>query len=42
MTGGKKKSKAKPIRERRPSSKPAKRQPVVLVPAALERQAGST
>jgi len=33
---GKTKSKAKPIREKRPTSKQAKRQPVP-VPAALER-----
>jgi hypothetical protein len=37
MKGGKKKPKAKPIRENRPTSKPAKRQPMVPVPAALER-----
>jgi hypothetical protein len=34
---GKKKPKAKPIREKRTGSKPAKRQPMVLLPAALER-----
>jgi hypothetical protein len=37
MKGGKKKPKAKPIREKRPNSKPAKRQPMVRIPAALER-----
>jgi len=34
---GKKKPKAKQIREKRPTLKPAKRQPLVPVPAALER-----
>jgi hypothetical protein len=34
---GKKKPKANPIREKRPTLKPAKRQPMVPVPAALER-----
>jgi len=37
MKGRKKKSKAKTIREKRPTSKQAKRRPMVLVPAALER-----
>jgi hypothetical protein len=37
MKGSKKTPKAKPIREKRPDSKPAKRQPMVLIPAALER-----
>jgi hypothetical protein len=37
MKGGKKKPKAKPIREKRPTSKAAKRQPMAFVPAALER-----
>jgi hypothetical protein len=37
MKGGKKKPKAKPIQEKRPTLKPAKRQPMVPLPAALER-----
>jgi hypothetical protein len=37
MKSGKNKPKAKPIREKRPTSKPAKRTPMVAVPAALER-----
>jgi hypothetical protein len=37
MKSGKKKSNAKPIREKRPTSKPAKREPMVPIPAALER-----
>jgi hypothetical protein len=37
MKRGKKKSKAKPIREKRPTLKAAKRQPMVPLPAALER-----
>jgi hypothetical protein len=37
MKGAKKKPQAKPIREKRPSSKPAKRQPIIPVPAVLER-----
>jgi hypothetical protein len=35
--GGKKKPKAKPIREKRPTLKPAKREPEISLPAALER-----
>jgi S-(hydroxymethyl)glutathione dehydrogenase / alcohol dehydrogenase len=41
MKSSKKKPKAKRIREKRPISKPAKRQPMVAVPAALERYVGS-
>jgi len=37
MKSGKKKPKAKPIPEKRPTSKPAKRQVTVPIPAALER-----
>jgi hypothetical protein len=37
MKTGKKMPKAKPIREKRPITKPAKRQAAILVPAALER-----
>src|SRR5207249_1236559 len=37
MKGGKKKPQAKPIRAKRPNSKPAKRQPLVPIPAALKR-----
>jgi hypothetical protein len=37
MKSGKKKPKVKPIREKRPTSKPAKREPMVPIPTALER-----
>jgi hypothetical protein len=37
VKNGKKKPKAKPIREKRPTLKQPKRQAMVLVPAALER-----
>jgi hypothetical protein len=37
MKVGKKKPKAKPIREKGPTLKRAKRQPMIPLPAALER-----
>jgi hypothetical protein len=37
MKGGKKKPKTKPIREKQPTLTLAKRQPMVPLPAALER-----
>jgi hypothetical protein len=37
MKSGKKKPRAKPISEKRPITKPGKRQAAIPVPAALER-----
>jgi hypothetical protein len=37
QNGGKKKPKAKVIREKRPTARPAKRPPMVPLPAAWER-----